>query len=63
VPDSSTLREEIISCYYKSELAGHPGYTKTYELVTRNYWWSQIISDIKSFVAGCEKCQATKPDH
>jgi len=38
--DLLTLREEIISCHYKSELAGHSGYTKTHELVTRNYWWS-----------------------
>jgi len=39
VPDSSTLREEIISHHHESELAGHPGYTKTHKLVTRNYWW------------------------
>jgi len=62
VPDSSTLREEIISHHHESELTGHPGYTKTHELVTRNYWWPQMMSDIKRFVAGCEKCQATKPD-
>jgi len=62
VPDSSTLREEIINHHHESELAGHPGYTKTHELVTRNYWWPQMMSDIKRFVAGCEKCQATKPN-
>jgi len=39
LPDSLTLREEIISHYHESELAGHPGYTKTHKLVTRNYWW------------------------
>jgi len=37
VPDSLTLREEIISHYHESELTRHPGYTKTHELVTRNY--------------------------
>jgi len=63
VPDSSTLRKEIISRHHESELAGHPGYTKTHELVTRNYWWPRMMSDIKRFVAGCEKCQATKPNH
>jgi len=62
VPDSSTLREEIISCHYESELAGHPGYTKTHKLVTRNYWWPQMMSDIKKFVVGCEKYQAIKLD-
>jgi len=63
VPDSSTLREEIISHHHEPELAGYPGYTKTHKLVTRNYWWSQMMSNIKRFVAGCEKCQATKSNH
>ena len=38
VPDSATLREEIVAKYHDSELARHPGYTKTHELITRNYW-------------------------
>ena len=62
VPDSSTLREEIISHHHKLKLAGHLGYTKTHELVTRNPWWPRMMSNIKRFIAGCEKCQATKPD-
>ena len=62
VPDSITLWEKIITKHHNSELAGHPGYTKTYELITRNYWWSRILEDIKWYVAGCEKCQVTKPN-
>jgi len=62
VPDSITLREEIITKHHDSELAGHPGYTKTYELITRNYWWPRILEDIKRYVAGCERCQVTKPN-
>jgi len=47
VPDSITLREEIITKYHDSELVGHPGYTKTYELITRTYWWPRMLEDIK----------------
>jgi len=60
VPDSITLQEEIITKHHDSELAGHPGYTKTYKLITRNYWWPRILEDIKRYVVGCERCQATK---
>jgi len=62
IPDSATLREEIVTRHHNSELAGHPGYTKMYELITRNYWWSQMLEDIKRYVAGCEKCQVNKPN-
>ena len=62
VPDSITLQEEIITKHHDSKLAGHPGYTKTYELITRNYWWPRMLEDIKWYVAGCERCQANKPN-
>ena len=38
VPDSTMLQEEIITRHYDSELARHSEYTKTHELITRNYW-------------------------
>ena len=62
VPDSITLREEIITKHHDSELVGHPDYTKTYELITRTYWWPRMLEDIKRYIAGCERCQATKPN-
>ena len=37
IPNSATLQEEVITKYHDSKLAGHPGYTKTYKLITRNY--------------------------
>ena len=62
VPDSATLREENVTKHHDSELAGHPGYTKMHKLITRNYWWPQMLEDIKWYVMGCEKCQANKPN-
>jgi len=60
--DSAMLREEIVTRHHDSELAGHLGYTKMHKLITRNYWWSRILEDIKQYVVGCERCQATKPN-
>ena len=47
VPDLATLQKEIVIWYHDSELTGHPGYTQTHELITRNYWWSRILEDVK----------------
>jgi len=62
VPDSITLQEEIITKHHNSKLVSHLGYTKTYELITRTYWWPRMVEDVKRYVAGCERCQATKPN-
>ena len=39
IPDLATLQEEIVTRHHDSELVGYLGYTKMYELITRNYWW------------------------
>jgi len=30
------------------------------ELVTRNYWWLEIIKDVGQYVEGCDMCQRMK---
>lgn len=40
--------------------AGHPGRWKTYELISRNYWWPGLTTDVKKYVAGCDICQRMK---
>ena len=37
-----------------------PGRYKTQELITRNYWWPYIQSDIRKYVEGCQPCQQGK---
>ena len=43
VPD--TARAEVLKEYHDSPLAGHPGSTKTVDLVRRRYWWPNIFAD------------------
>jgi transposase InsO family protein len=63
IPIDRKLREDIIRKHHDSTLAGHPGRYKTHELITRDYWWPRILSDIRKYVEGCESCQRTKPKH
>jgi len=60
VPKNKRLREDIIREHHDSITAGHPRRYKTQELITRNYWWPYIQSDIRKYVDGCEACQRTK---
>ena len=46
VPKDTKLCEEIICVHHDSFTAGHPRRYKTQELITRNYWWPYIQSDV-----------------
>jgi len=32
----------------------------TVELVTRNFWWPRIMTEVKQYVEGCDLCQRNK---
>jgi hypothetical protein len=63
VPKNNKLRMEIVRLHHNTLIGGHRGQWKTTELVTRNYWWPGITKFIKTYVAGCDKCQRNKSHH
>ena len=46
--------------YYDLLSAGYPDWWKTYELVSRNYWWPGMITFVKKYIMGCDMCQWIK---
>ena len=55
-----TLRQQIIKMYHDLLSAGHPGWWKTYELVSRNYWWPGITTFVNKYITVCDMCQRMK---
>ena len=39
----------------------HPGKAKTYELLSRDYYWPTMRKDVQRFVRNCHTCRRTKP--
>jgi len=60
VPKDDILRRDIVKRYHDHVATGHPGRWKTYELISREFWWPGISTFVKSYVDGCATCQATK---
>ena len=60
IPKDEELRAEVIQLHHDVPVAGHGRRWKTVELVTRNYWWPEIMRDIGKYVEGCDLYQRMK---
>src|SRR5215469_4224203 len=60
IPKESKLREKILQLYHDDPLAGHPGQNRTWLAISTKYWWPGLLTDVKKYIKGCEKCQQTK---
>ncbi|KAH0358992.1 hypothetical protein KCU65_g10159, partial [Aureobasidium melanogenum] len=60
VPFHQHLRTRLIKESHDLPSVGHPGRAKTYELVTRYYWWKAMEQDVARYVRNCHTCARTK---
>src|SRR5258706_1068047 len=60
VPKDPQLCHDIIHAHHDSMMTGQPGWWKTLELVSCNYWWLGISCYVASYVAGCNVCNRCK---
>ena len=63
VPIGNELQEEILKTAHHSVFSIHPGSTKMYQGVRRNYPWPGIKWSVAKWVAQCQTCQQVKADH
>jgi hypothetical protein len=63
VPKDRDLRHHIVKQHHDTCIAGHAGYFKTLEPVSRNYWWPQMSHYIGIYVKHCDLCNQTKVQH
>ena len=57
VTGSLTNKRTIIKSRHDPPVYGHPGISKTMQLVERDYWWLKMKLDIVDYVKGCAECQ------
>ena len=64
VPDYAPLRLHLLQTHHESVAAGHPGRSKTLELLKRTYFWPKMQADVDRFVRNCHTCQCSRtPRH
>jgi len=60
IPDIIDIKLKLLHDYHDSLIAGHYGQAKTYELISRNYFWPKMRSFIKEYIETCDQCKRCK---
>jgi len=63
VPNVPALRLKILRELHDAPTAGHMGVDRTFEAVSRRFWWPDIRSDVTDYVSRCHSCQINKPSN
>ena len=63
VPQLTDLREEILKEFHCSRFTVHPGGTKMYQNLRRQYYWSGMKRHVGDFFRRCLTCQQVKAEH
>ena len=62
IPNCPDLKTEIIKDCHDNLLAGHLGRDKTYNAVSKLFYWPKMHDDIEAHINRCHVCQTTKPN-
>jgi len=60
VVEDNSLRRGVTHLFHDSLTAGHPGISKTINLIKQHYWWPHMNEFITTYVKGCATCQINK---
>ena len=64
VPDDETIQLAILRQCHDSPSAGHFGRAKTFEIVTRDFFWPRLRRFVKRYISTCDACARAKaPRH
>jgi hypothetical protein len=60
IPPDVALQWDIVNSCHNMPTAGHPGQSRTLELVSRHYWWPCVRNFVTEYISGCDICQRNK---
>ena len=61
VPNSTTIREQLLSEFHDAPLSGHQGVERSLDQLQRSYYWPGMRYSVQQYVRTCSTCQRIKP--
>jgi len=63
IPNNS-IKLSIMKSHHDSPSSGHFGHAKTFELISRDYYWPRMRKYIREYILSCDVCNRNKtPKH
>ena len=64
VPDDDAIKLRILRIKHDHPTAGHPGRTKTLQLIHRDFYWRKAKEFVQDYISSCMRCARNKtPRH
>jgi hypothetical protein len=60
VPEDPELQLRLIKDHHNTPLAGDPGRSKTFDLLSRRYYWKTMRKQVNQYVWSCAECQKSR---
>ena len=60
VPNFPKFRQRLLYLYHDHPTAGHLGFSKTYNQLSRRFYWKGMREYVKLYVETCSRCKASK---
>lgn len=60
VPNFAPIRKRLLLLHHDILASGHKGRERTYEALSRSYWWPRMVEDVAKYVRNCHLCSMTK---
>ena len=57
VPDCPDLQAELLRMYHESPVTGHMGRARTYESLSREYYWPGMLEYVERWIQNCHSCR------
>jgi hypothetical protein len=60
ITGDTEARRNIIKNHHDLPAYGHPGISRTTDLVAKYHWWPNLAMEVQNYVKGCAECQRHK---
>ena len=57
MPNAPKVKLLILDEVHKTPYSGHPGYQNTVTMLRKEYFWTNMKSEVAEYIARCLDCQ------
>ena len=63
IPNNEGIKRQLLEEAHQTPYSIHPGATKMYQDLKKQFWWPGIKHDVIAFIEKCLTCQQVKAEH